>query len=232
MADVPPPVVEIGTHRRGPGPGTVWEMPHHGGQARMEHHDQSVSIGETMSTADTLLKRNAVRAQPPSEDLLSLSPRLKSLLLVCADHRVDPAHTLGLELGDAVVLRNLGGRITPDIIYSLTILATIAGIEDLSTDVELVIVHHTDCGLSRLTDAAYASLMAGYLGVPDSQVADLRLDDPAEAVRNDIARLRAEPLVPGTLVVSGLVYDVATGQTRLVSPSTRLRDRGPSDGDS
>lgn len=177
-----------------------------------------------MTATEILLGRNAVRVQTMDPPPVSLTPRLQTIVLTCADHRVDPAHILGIDLGEAIVVRNLGGRVTTDFIRSLVVLATIAGIEELSTDVELVIVQHTDCGLSRLGAESLAPLMSEYLGVDVATVPESRLEDPSVAVGVDIRRLQDDPFVPGNLVVSGVVYDVVSGRAELLAPARPLDD--------
>ena len=103
-----------------------------------------------LTATDRLLKRNAELSKDLGAKSFTLTPDLHALVLTCADHRVDPAQVLGLELGEAVVLRNPGGRVTPAFISELAVLATVAQIEGLETGFELILMHHTDCGLARL----------------------------------------------------------------------------------
>jgi carbonic anhydrase len=162
-----------------------------------------------MNVQGILIERNERhRAEPWT----SLVPRLMAVILTCADHRVDPAHVLGIDLGDAVVVRNAGGRVTPDALTNLTILATIAAIEGLPAGFQLIVMHHTDCGLSRLAGPGHAALLAGYFGVAANEVPNVL--DPYTSVQFDVDLLRS--LLPETVMVSGLVYDVATGKVRVV----------------
>jgi carbonic anhydrase len=123
---------------------------------------------------------------------------------------------LGIELGDAVVLRNAGGRVTPDALTNLTILATVAAVEGLPAGFQLIVMHHTDCGLSRLTSARHAGLLAGYFGVADNEVPNV--SDADTSVQFDVQRLRS--LLPDTVQVWGFVHDVATGKVRVVCQGT------------
>lgn len=166
-----------------------------------------------MSVAHILLERSERRRTQP---WTSLAPRLMAVVLACADHRVDPAHVLGIDLGDAVVLRNAGGRVTPDALTNLTVLATVAAVEELPAGFEVIVMHHTDCGLSRLGGPRHAGLLAGYFGVPEEEVPDVL--DPQASVRFDVDRLRA--LLPETVKVSGLVHDIATGKVRVAFDGT------------
>jgi carbonic anhydrase len=168
------------------------------------------------SATDTLLERNAARSRSLGEKSFTLTPDLHAIVLTCADHRVDPAHVLGLELGEAVVLRNPGGRITPAVIGELAVLATVAQIEGLETGFELIIMHHTDCGLTRLDGPEQRGLMAYFFGVAEDELAAKHLRDPSESVRTDLELLRANPLIPRTLIASALVYDIASGRVEMI----------------
>jgi carbonic anhydrase len=176
---------------------------------------------------DTLVKRNAARSTDLSERSFTLTPDLHTIVLTCGDHRVDPAHVLGLDLGEAAVLRNPGGRVTPAFISELAVLAAIAQIEELETGFELIIMHHTDCGLTRLDGPDQRGMMAYFLGVGEDEVADRHLTDPVEAARTDLELLRANPLIPRTLVASAIVYDIASGQVEVVCPPAPLGDALP-----
>lgn len=175
-----------------------------------------------LTATDTLLKRNAELSNDLSAKSFTLTPNLHALVLTCADHRVDPAQVLGLELGEAVVLRNPGGRVTPAFISELAVLATVAQIEGLETGFELILMHHTDCGLARLDGAEQRGLMAYFLGVGEGEVAAKHLTDPFESVRTDLELLRANPLIPRTLIASAVVYDIASGRVEVVCPPPPL----------
>src|SRR5262249_31626833 len=96
-----------------------------------------------VSVTETVLERNIELSGELSERHLTLTPDLKVLVLTCADHRVDPAHVLGLDLGEAVVLRNPGGRVNPAFIQSLGVLRGVANVEGLEPAFELIVMHHT-----------------------------------------------------------------------------------------
>ncbi len=175
-----------------------------------------------MSATETLLDRNTTLRDELGERALAISPGLRALVLTCADHRVDPAHVLGVDLGEAVVLRNVGGRVTPDFIQNLAVLATVGAVEGLATGFELVVMHHTDCGTSRLGGPEYAALLAAYFGVSEADVAGRHVTDPVASVRTDIALLRSHPLLPRTLIASGIVYDVESGHAEMICPPRAL----------
>ncbi len=163
-------------------------------------------------TVAEILHRNATRAESLANQDRALVPRLKTVVLTCADHRVDPAYVLGLELGDAIVLRNPGGRVTADIIGNLLVLATVAAVEDIDTDFSIVVMHHTDCGLSRFTGPEHVQLLATFAGVEPEEVAALAVDDPIRAVQYDVARLDSLGVLSDKTVLTGLVFDMETGQ--------------------
>jgi carbonic anhydrase len=175
-----------------------------------------------ISATATLLERNLELSTDLSRRSFTLTPDLHALVLTCADHRVDPAQVLGLKLGEAVVLRNPGGRVTPAFISELAVLATVAQLEGLETGFELIIMHHTDCGLSRLDEPEQRGLMAYYLGVDENDVATKHLTDPVASARADLELLRANPLIPRALIASAVTYDIATGRVQVVSPPAPL----------
>jgi carbonic anhydrase len=177
-----------------------------------------------MDQVSELLERNSRFAESDHEELPFL-PRLRALVLTCADHRVDPAKVLGLELGEALVIRNGGGRITPAVIQNLAMLAAVAATEGGSSEgFELILMQHTDCGVHRLAGPEHADALGAYFGVSPEEVAEKAPDDPHEGVRVDIETLANNPVVPGSLSVTGLVYDVKTGRAELVERRSPLRE--------
>ena len=179
-----------------------------------------------MTTHDILTRRNADFAARRFAAGLSLMPTLKTVIIGCADARVDPAHLLGLEPGEALVLRNIGGRITPATLGELALLSIIPQVEGAAPvrGLNLVVLHHTDCGITRLV--GFPDRLAGYFGIAKEQLDAKAIADPHAAVRVDIAALRANPNLPGDIVVSGLVYDVATGLIATVVAPASLRAEG------
>ena len=171
-----------------------------------------------MTALATLTDRNRGYAAAHLGKRPALEPSLRTVILCCADHRADPAHVLGLMPNEAIVIRNPGGRVTPDFLRSLAVLAVVAMTENLSAAYELILMQHTDCGLSHLSPETNADVLASFFGVTSDEVANKQLGDPREAVRRDVSLLRSNPLVPRTLVVSGLVYDVDTGRVETIVP--------------
>jgi carbonic anhydrase len=175
-----------------------------------------------LTATDTLLKRNTELSKDLSAKSFTLTPDLHALVLTCADHRVDPAQVLGLRLGEAVVLRNPGGRVTPAFISELAVLAAVAQVEGLESGFELIIMHHTDCGLARLDGPEQRGLMAHYFGVDENEIAAKHLTDPFESAQTDLELLRTNPLIPRTLIASAIIYDIASGHAEVISPPTPL----------
>src|ERR1700738_3288230 len=113
-------------------------------------------MGAAVTTLDTLLDRNRRFAAADLPADLRLFPKLETIVIGCADPRVDPAAILGLGLGDALIIRNLGGRFTPDTMQTMAALGAIARAEGASPGPgwNLVVLHHTDCGITRLGEHA------------------------------------------------------------------------------
>ena len=176
-----------------------------------------------VSDLSTLLDRHQQFVQGFASGNLG-PPRLAARVLTCLDARVDPTHFLALELGDAFVIRNAGGRVTPAVTRDLGILSVLAPKTGASgAPPELAIIHHTDCGLGRLADGPTREQVAQQLGLSEDEVAALAVVDPQATVRADIELLRAAPEVPDALVVSGHVYDVRSGTLEQVVAPAPLR---------
>ena len=167
-----------------------------------------------MITLDTLKKRNHDFAAHRFTASMSLFPASKPIIISCVDPRADPAHILGLDFGDALVIRNIGGRITPATLQTIAMLQAVAQVQGATPGKgNLVIVHHTDCGITRL--AGKPDLLASYFGIDKAELQAKAVTDPRAAVAVDVAAFKANPL-PGSWAVSGLVYDVTTGLVEAV----------------
>jgi carbonic anhydrase len=165
-------------------------------------------------SSDELVRRNAAFAATGAFAGLPFPTSGTLQVLGCVDSRVDPSDVLGLELGDAVVMRNIGGRITPATLRSWALLGRLS--QGQPAGGHLVILHHTDCGIIRLAD--YPEQLAAFFEIPEGELAAKAVADPYAAVRLDAAIAR-RALPPGRLV-SGLVYDVNTGLIEVVDPAT------------
>src|SRR5208282_4189045 len=147
-------------------------------------------------------------------------PNVKALIIACADMRADPAHVLGIRPGEAVVLRNIGGRFTPGLLEQLALLgrvgAVAGGVPGGGGEFHLIVMQHTDCGMTRL--AGDPAMLAHYFQIPEGELKTKAVTDPRAAVTGDVAALRAIPALPAAWLISGLVYDVATGLVEIVVP--------------
>lgn len=169
-----------------------------------------------MDVVDILKERNTRFAHKQFASGMPLLPRLRTLVLCCVDPRVDPAHILGIELGDAGVLRNLGGRVTPNVIAEIRALRqlteTIIGPSAPTQD--LIVMQHNDCGVTRLQDPP--ELLASYFQIPPVALRDKHIADPHAAVHVDLAELHNTPEIAAKFRVTGVVYDVETGHIDIV----------------
>ena len=184
-----------------------------------------------MNNLDQMLERNqdfAARQSAAGTLMPSLPramPNVKAIIIGCADMRVDPAHVLGIKPGEAVVIRNIGGRITPGLLEQLGLLGRIgevAGeIPGGGGEFHLIVLQHTDCGITRL--AGDPAMLAHYFGIQEGELKKKAIADPRAAVTADVALLRAIPALPSAWLISGLVYDVATGLAEIVAPPASIR---------
>ncbi len=177
-----------------------------------------------MADVQTLIDRNLEFASSFDQGDLAILPRLSTLVLTCLDARVDPAHFLGLELGDAVVMRNIGGRVTNEIIEHIAILRALVVVLAGGAGFEVAIVHHTDCGTSRFANPQVRQKLAQAAGTSEAAIERLAITDPQASVAEDLDRLRAAPTLPDELVVAGYVYDVTDGQVREIFAPASLRE--------
>jgi carbonic anhydrase len=184
-----------------------------------------------VNNLDHLLQRNkefAVQQSAAGTLMPSFAramPKVKAVIIGCADMRVDPAHVLGTKPGEAVVLRNIGGRITPGLLEQLGLLGRIgevAGeIPGGGGEFHIIVLQHTDCGMTRL--AGNPAMLAHYFQIQEGELKIKAVTDPRAAVAVDVAALRAIPALPGAWLISGLVYDVATGLVEMVVPPGPIR---------
>jgi carbonic anhydrase len=191
----------------------------------------SLSGENSMNSLDSMLRRNkdfAARQSAAGTLMPSLPqalPNVKAIIIGCADMRVDPADILGIKPGEAVVMRNIGGRITPEVLEQLGLLGRIgevAGeIPGGGGEFHLIVLHHTDCGITRLV--GNPAMLAHYFQIPEAELKTKAVTDPRAAVAADVASLRAIPALPSQWLISGLVYDVATGLVEVVVPAGQIR---------
>jgi carbonic anhydrase len=180
---------------------------------------------------DSMLERNKEYAAQQSAagtlmpSLPRAMPNVKTTIIGCADMRVDPAHLLGIKPGEAVVIRNIGGRITPVLLEELGLLGRIGQVAREAPggggEFHLIVLQHTDCGITRL--AGDTDKLAHYFQIPEGEVKSKAVLDPRAAVAGDVALLRTIPALPSQWILSGLVYDVATGLVEVVVPPAPIR---------
>ena len=169
---------------------------------------------------DTALARNRAFAAAGGHQGVTVFPTLGLLVIACLDPRVDPAHILGLDLGDAMVFRNGGGRVTPDVIDNIAFVGQLA--EKAVPEgplFEVAVIHHTQCGASALADDDFRRTYAKRIGADESTLREYAVLDPAATVASDIERLRSAEAISPRITVSGHVYDVATGLVERVIPA-------------
>jgi carbonic anhydrase len=173
-----------------------------------------------MTRMTPLLERNEQFARAYTPAALGL-PAAQTLILTCLDHRVDPAIILGLRLGDAPVIRNAGGRVTPAVIDDIAFLAFLAGqLSGGQTEdgklFEVAVIHHTQCGTGFLADPAFRHQAAAATGLAEAALEASAVADPHATVKADVERLLTSPLLAPEVSVSGHVYDIATGRVTTV----------------
>jgi len=163
-----------------------------------------------MSVTDEFLRNNEAYAASFDKGDLPLPPGKKVAVLACMDARLNPYGALGLHEGDAHVIRNAGGVVTDDEIRSLAISQRLLGTE------EIILIHHTGCGMLTFTDDQFKRQIQDEVGIKPEWAAE-SFSDLDEDVRQSIARIKASPFIPKKGSVRGFVYDVKTGRLREVS---------------
>ncbi len=171
-----------------------------------------------MSNLELLLTRNHDFVAERFPGPMALMPRLRTTVIGCLDPRVDPAHVLGLELGDAPVIRNVGGRVTPAVLQILDLLAlgfpAQLGAPRDEDKADLVVLHHNQCGIMRML--GNPEQLAASFGIPVNELPAKAVDDPRASLAVDVDLLRSHPGVASAYRVSGLYYDVGTGSVERV----------------
>jgi carbonic anhydrase len=170
-----------------------------------------------MSNIDTALERNRAFAAAAGHKDAVVFPSLRLFVITCLDPRVDPAHFLGLELSEAMVIRNVGGRVTPEVINDVAYIGQLA--ENVLPEgplFEVAVIHHTQCGTAALADDSFRRRYAERIGADESLLREHAILDPAATVASDVARLRSAPPISPRINVSGHVYDVVTGLVQTI----------------
>ena len=162
-----------------------------------------------MTATDELLRNAEHYATTFDHSDLPLPPAKRVAVLACMDARLNPHALLGLQEGDAHVIRNAGGVVTNDEIRSLSISQRLLGTE------EIILIHHTDCGMLTFDDDEFRRQVQAETGIKPEWAAEA-FDDLEEDVRQSIARIKNSPFIPNKDSVRGFVYDVNTGRLREV----------------
>ena len=183
-----------------------------------------------MSHLDELLKRNKEFAAQQSAagtlmpSLKAAMPNLRGIVITCADPRVDPEKILGIKLGEVVVLRNIGGRVTPALLEELGLLGQIGALTNTvpggGGEFHLIVLQHTNCGMTIL--APEKEKLAHYFQIGVSDLEKKSVSDPHAGVKADVAILKSISVLPAQWLISGLVYDVATGLVEVVVPAAAI----------
>ena len=168
-----------------------------------------------MSNIAPLLERNRAFAATDARrnvPALPFIPRQNLYIVICIDCRVDPAQILGIELGEALVQRNIGGRVTPAVIRDIAYASYL--VETKAPEgpwFEVAVIHHTDCGSTLLADDDLRHGFAQRTGTDERTLADTPVLDPARTVTTDVNRVLWAEEIPQNVRVSGHVYDLDTG---------------------
>jgi carbonic anhydrase len=163
-----------------------------------------------MDTIDELLANNRAFAESLADRHLDVEPSRRLAIVTCMDSRLDVFAALGLDDGEAHVLRNAGGIVTDDVIRSLALSQRKLGTR------EVMLIHHTDCGLEKVTEAGFRAELAEAAGVEPGFPIGAFVDTD-EAVRESVRRVRTSPFIPHRDAVRGFVYDVDTHRLREVA---------------
>jgi carbonic anhydrase len=163
-----------------------------------------------MSTIDELVANASTYATSFESGDLPLPPAKRVAIVACMDARLNPYGLLGLSEGDAHVIRNAGGVITDDEIRSLAISQRLLGTQ------EIMLIHHTDCGMLTFSDDDFRRQVQQDTGIKPEWPAEA-FDDLDGDIRQSIARITASPFIPNKDSVRGFVYEVETGQLREVT---------------
>jgi carbonic anhydrase len=168
-----------------------------------------------MTRITPMLGRNEEFARGYAPTPLAL-PTAQTIIVTCLDHRIDPAMILGLQPGDAPVIRNAGGRVTQAVIEDIAYLAYLAG--QMSgpaapdTLFEVAVIQHTQCGTGFLADPGFRRQAATATGLPEAALEASAVPDPHVTVKADVEHLLTSPLLSPKVSVSGHVYDIANGR--------------------
>jgi carbonic anhydrase len=172
------------------------------------------------TSIDAAIERNRGFAAAGGHEGAVVFPQLRLFVITCLDPRTDPAHFLGLNLSDAMVVRNAGGRVTPEVINDIAFIGQIT--ENVVPDgplFEVAVIHHNQCGTGALADDAFRHRYAERIGADETGLREHAVLDPVATVTRDVERIRSAPRISPRITVSGHVYDVLTGLVETVLPA-------------
>jgi len=176
-----------------------------------------------MANIDPLLVRNKHFATTNAREGASISAKPKVYVITCLDPRTDPSAFLELAVGDAMVIRNAGGRVSPDVLTDLAYIGYLSKVVSPGGPrFEVAVIHHTDCGTHFLADADFRRGFADLIGGDDAVLAAQAVVHPEQTVRADVQLLRSSAILPATITVSGHVYDVNTGLITTIIPAAPM----------
>jgi carbonic anhydrase len=172
---------------------------------------------QDQSGIGVLLERNREFANAGAHEAAPVIPNLGLVVITCMDPRTDPAHFLGLRLSDAFVVRNIGGRVTQEVINDLAFISQLAELVIPQGPLfEVALIHHTQCGAGAFADASFRQSYATRIGVTEETLRDHAIVDPAVSVQVDLDRLRAAQSISKRITLSAHVYDVVSGKVQTV----------------
>jgi carbonic anhydrase len=185
------------------------------------------SLGQPgAANVEAALARNRAFAATGGHHGAVVFPNLRLFVITCLDPRVDPAHFLDLRLSDAMVIRNVGGRVTPEVINDVAFIGQLA--ENVLPDgplFEVAVIHHTQCGTGALADDSFRRRYAQRIGVEEATLREHAVLEPAATVTRDVERLCSAPAISPRVTFSGYVYDVVTGLVKTIVPTCSSADR-------
>jgi carbonic anhydrase len=181
-----------------------------------------------MASIDPLLRRNQDFAAGGAYEGVSIVAKHPVYVITCLDPRTDPSAFLELELGDAMVVRNAGGRVSPGVLEDLAYICYLSNtLVPGGPRFEVAVVHHTQCGTRFLAEETFRRGFAELIGGDAAALAAEAVVDPAETVRVDVELLRSATVLPDTITVSGHVYDVTTGLVSTIVSAAPMHRRTP-----
>lgn len=161
-----------------------------------------------MATFDEMLDANKNYAESFDQGDLPIPPARRVAIVTCMDARIHPEDALGIELGGAHMIRNAGGRVSDDAIRSLVISQRLLGTN------EVVVMHHTDCGMMSFENEDLAAKIQEDLGVDALGHDFLTFTDLEQSVRDDVGALESSELIPDDVAIVGAIYEVESGKVR------------------